>query len=334
MKLKLLAFLPLLISIGEIAQAQTSGGPDKFGYHWANNLDPIGSAPVYNWKDIKSTGTLVTGLGDDNSAGPFDLKWYFNYYGQWHNTIWIGSNGWISFQDLGSISAPFATIPSASGSGNFIAGLLADLTLKDVNDSVVSGASVHWWSNHTDTLIVQYDSIPFFCDSCATGYAGRNSFQIILAGYSILFQYKQVLSTPAYDLNVSGLKTGIEDSTGNDGLQVLSDTFPSDSSAVKFFSPGTFSTNDLNNTGLSLNQNFPNPCRDFTVIDYSITKSESIKLSVHNMLGVQIETYAIEKRSAGNYSIRINTFNYPPGIYFYTLSVEGATSSGKMLVEK
>ena len=333
MKLKKIFFLALLLATGFRVKGQTSGGPDNFGYNWANNLDPIGSAPVFNWKDIKTTGTAVTGLGDDNSKGPFNLGFYFNYYGIWYNALWIGSNGWISFQNIGSVSAPFTSIPSANAPQNFIAGMLSDLTLKDADDSLVPGASVYFHTNNADTAIVQFDSIPFYCDSCTGGYSGRSTFEIMLAGYSITFQYKKIVnSTPVYPLNITGLKTGIEDSAGTDGLQVLSDTFPADQSVVKFFSPGTFSTNDLDNAVLSA-QSYPNPCSDFTDIRYSMRKSGDLSLSIHTILGQEVETLSLGKKMAGNYSVRLSTSHYASGIYFYTLSTEGGSSSGKIVVK-
>ena len=275
MKLKPLAFLLILVSSGFVSNAQTSGGPDNFGYHWANNQDPIGSAPIYSWKNISTSGTAVTGLGDDNAAGPFNLGFYFNYYGIWYNTLWIGSNGWVSFQNIGSVSAPFTSIPSSNAPNNVIAGMLADLTFTDANYTPVTGAFGYFYTNLTDSIIVEYDSIPFW-DDYGVGYCGRNSFEIILTApdYSIQFQYKQLINNaPCYNLLVKGLKIGIEDSTGTDGLQVVSDSLPSDSSAVKFFFPGTFSTNDLTDPIFAV-KNYPNPCNDHTDISYTLVKNE------------------------------------------------------------
>ena len=325
--------LLMILFFTECAHAQTSGGPDNFGYHWASNQDPIGSAPVYSWKNISISGAAVTGLGDDNAAGPFNLGFYFNYYGIWYNTLWIGSNGWVSFQNIGSVSAPFTSIPSSNAPQNFIAGMLADLTLKDVNDSLVPGAKVYFRTNNSDSAIVQYDSIPFYCDSCAGGYSGRSTFQIILAAYSISFQYKKITnSSPAYDLHVTGLKTGIEDSAGTDGLQVLSDTFPANQSVVKFFSPGTFSTNDLNGA-IGSTHSYPNPCSNFTDVCYSVSESRNVTLTIQDVLGRQIEIFLVGKTNAGNHSIRLNTSHYTSGIYFYTLSADEGSSSGKIIVE-
>jgi hypothetical protein len=52
-----------------VASAQTAiaaGGPDAFGYTYLTSTDAGG--PAANWIDISASGTLVTGLADDNSA--------------------------------------------------------------------------------------------------------------------------------------------------------------------------------------------------------------------------------------------------------------------------
>ncbi|GAB1404310.1 hypothetical protein MASR1M74_14890 [Lentimicrobium sp.] len=48
-----------------------AGGPDQFGYFWMDSDETGG--PAYVWNDISATGTLVTGLTDDNVVGPFPL---------------------------------------------------------------------------------------------------------------------------------------------------------------------------------------------------------------------------------------------------------------------
>ena len=334
MKIKFAFFLwACLICVSRI-YSQTSGG-DTSGYQWANNFDPLG--PVYKWKDIKSPARLVAGLRDDNSTGPINIGFQFNYYGVDQDSIWIGSNGWISFSTLGNITAPFLPIPSPASPNVFVAGLLSDMTLIASNDSAVPGAAVYWWSNYVDSVIIQYDSVPFW-DTAPPGYSGRNTFQIILSkawnSNMITLQYKKLInSTPPYDLINTGLKTGIQDSSYI-GLQVLSDTFPPDSSVVTFYSHHTLSTNDLANTGISLGQNLPNPSRDLTIINYSIKERGNVRLLVQNIIGEPIENFAFGNKPAGEHSISLDTRSYPSGIYFYTLFVNEASFTRKMIVAK
>lgn len=217
--------------------AQTSGGPDAFGYIWKNNAEPGG--PAYVWKDIKGIGTQITGLADDNSKSNIALNWNFRYYWSDYNKITVGSNGWIGFTGSpANIAAPFPTLPSATAK-NTICPLLADLTFTQANSSPVPGATAWYWTNNQDTMIVQYDSVPYWVNT-TSGYAGRYTFQVILSGAdsSITFQYKScVAGTPSYTSS-EGSATGICNSTGTIGLQVLpSLTFPTSQTAVKFYYP-------------------------------------------------------------------------------------------------
>ncbi len=231
MKLKLVLFLTASLFIGTLI-AQTTGGPDTYGYTWKNQADPTG--PVYNWIDIKGLGTKITGLGDDNSVGPFNMNWNFRYYWNDYNKALVGSNGWMSFEALGNIASPFPTIPSAAAPNNYIAALLSDLTFTNGSNAPVPNCSGWYWTNNLDTFIVQYDSVPFWS---ATGqkYTGSNTFQIILSGVdsSITFQYKAQTGLT----NGTDIKSGIENLTGAIGLQVLNNTYPTANTAVKFYYP-------------------------------------------------------------------------------------------------
>lgn len=237
MKTKQLLSVSFAFIFGSQVFAQTSGGPDTYGYTWKNQLAAGG--PTYNWVDIKGTGTQITGLGDDNQKGPFNLNWNFRYYWSDYNKVWIGSNGWIGFQNIGNIAAPFPTIPASTAPNNYIAPLTCDLTFTQTNSSPVPGASAWYWTNNQDTFIVQYDSIPYWV-SAGSGYSGRYTFQVILSGAdsSITYNYKlcQTGST-AYAMASEGLVTGIENSTGQIGLMVLNDVFPNDTASVKFYYP-------------------------------------------------------------------------------------------------
>lgn len=98
--------------------AQTTGGPDAYGYVWRNNLDAQG--PTYNWIviDTMAAAQQINGLADDNNTGSFAIGFPFHYY--WYDVtqFWVGSNGYLGFTN-GQLSAPFAAIPGTANPQTF-----------------------------------------------------------------------------------------------------------------------------------------------------------------------------------------------------------------------
>lgn len=230
MKIK---FMLCFLLLPWCTSAQTSGGPDLFGYTWFNSDDVNG--PVYNWIDINSLpGTVtVAGLADDNMVGPFSMQIPFEYYGYQPPQFWIGSNGYMAFT-ASMMAHPFPMIPNPSFQQNFIAVMASDFTFHDNLSQPVPGAVCkYWFSPDNDTLIVTWQDVPFW-NPTAPGYSGLNTTQVILSAvdYSITFQYFLQSGTVSNTPNF--LTTGIENNTGLSGLQSLYDNYPLSGTAVRF----------------------------------------------------------------------------------------------------
>lgn len=231
---KIFTSLMTLALIATLAQAQTSGGPDTYGYIWRDSNDPNG--PTFNWIDISALPGVVTvtGLADDNIKGPFSLNVPFHYY--WYDpaTFWIGSNGYIGFSST-AVASPFPIIPSPSLIQNYLAGMTCDITFTDINGVDIPGVTCQVWQS-TDTLIATWTDVPFWAQG-GTGYMGSNTFQIILSTVdsSITYQY---LSQNGVSFGATQFMTiGIENNSGNIGLQYLYDQYPTPGMAVKFYYP-------------------------------------------------------------------------------------------------
>jgi hypothetical protein len=224
----------ILICLGAFAQLPASGGPDSFGYTFKNSTHAAG--PSYNWFDITTIGTPVTGLSDDNFVGPFNMSG-FSYYTSNPTQFWIGSNGYISFSpiNIASTSASFPIIPSVGGPNNFIAPFLTDLTLGGTSNQ---GQVFRY--DQGDTICVSFINVPFWVNN-ANQQGGDNTFQVILnkADSSITFNYEKQIGTPdptAYTANY--LSIGIENGTGADGLQYYRGvTTPIINTSVKYDYP-------------------------------------------------------------------------------------------------
>ena len=79
-----------------------------------------------------------------------------------------------------------------------------------------------------------------------------------------------------------------------------------------------------------LEQNYPNPFKETTTIDFTLEAPSQVVLEVFSIGGEKICTLANEKKSPGNYSVPFNAKDLPAGIYYYRLQTETGTSAGKM----
>ncbi|MFT6849637.1 MAG: PKD repeat protein [Sphingobacteriales bacterium] len=254
MKKNLFLTAAMLVS-GGFLFAQ-SGGPDEYGYSWLDNTGTGG--PTTEWIDIATKGTEVTGMGDDNVVGPFNLGFEFQYYWTKPKTFYVGSNGYISFerqvQHSSGQSPHFPDIPTPDfgGNHNFLAPFLADLNFGGIGNL----GKVYYWTNNTDSLVVSFIDAAFWQDDALT-YSGANSFQIVLSASdsSVQFNYLKQEGTynSSYDPTQNAVVAGIENINGRIGLEIF-DVLPTVPASYKFHYPEevTFSVIDVK---ASYNQN-------------------------------------------------------------------------------
>ncbi|MEZ4805886.1 MAG: hypothetical protein R2815_00235 [Flavobacteriales bacterium] len=218
----------LAMSTACAALFAASGGPDAYGYTWKDSNEPDG--PTYDWVDITTTGTLVNGLADDNTVGPFVMQTSFEYYWYSRKFVWIGSNGYIAFAD-GNIASPFPTIPSAGGTNDFIAGMMSDLNFGGTGNP----AQCYYLDDGVVTTI-SYINVPFWSPT-APGWTGSNTFQIILntadSTITVQFQGQSGLTQN------NDIKVGIESVAGSIGLQHSSNVYPTGGYAIRYYYPPT-----------------------------------------------------------------------------------------------
>ncbi len=180
-----------------------SGGPDAYGYSWTDSDEEGG--PNYEWIEISETGTQVTGLMDDNFAGPFEMGFTFPYYGQEKNQFFINSNGCITFSDH---LLPFANmeIPTNNEHKNFIAWFWDDLTVDTSMTRV-------YYRNYEDKTVIQFNKM--------VHYPGSEDYitaEVILRHDGIIvMQYKEV--RPGFE-SESGT-VGLQSADSTIGLQVV-----------------------------------------------------------------------------------------------------------------
>ncbi len=85
---------------------------------------------------------------------------------------------------------------------------------------------------------------------------------------------------------------------------------------------------------LKLYQNYPNPFNPVTTIEYDITETDNIELSIYNLLGEKISTLAKGYQPIGRYSIDFYGNGIPSGTYLYQLKIGSNSKVKKMLLIK
>jgi len=200
-------------------QADTSA-PDAWGYTWVRSNEPGG--PTFNWVDITTRGTLVTGLGDDNYVGPFPMQFQFPYY--WYNVdrFYVGSNGYINFSSPGNFAPPFAALPNTAAPNDLLAILVGDLVF---SGQPGAGGQCYYWTNGVDSLVVSFINVTEWEQTINPNT--RHTFQVVLnkQDSSIIYQYGRQEGR-FNSTNNTRLCIGMENATGQIGLSYTFSTTP------------------------------------------------------------------------------------------------------------
>lgn len=86
-----------------------------------------------------------------------------------------------------------------------------------------------------------------------------------------------------------------------------------------------FSSEDL-----FLNEVYPNPVKEFAFIDYQINNNDKeVKILIHNVLGSMVGEFILNPLDK---ELKIPVVEYNPGVYFYTLYIDGDGVITKKLV--
>jgi hypothetical protein len=284
----------------------STGGPDDFGYEWIDSAEPGG--PVFNWVEISGTGTDMLLTDDDHYWG---IPFSFTFYGTTYDTIAVGSNGTVYFEDwylgLGNVSLP--------GYSEYDVDTFIAVYWNDFNPEEV-GAGAVYYQIMGDTLVVEWDDIPLYSypDSIET-------FEALLIGSTgdIIMQY---LVTEAQGFEAT---IGIQGNPVQPPLWALEYSYmnPSlyDSLAIKFYIPVGI---EEEKTGFAQNVGFsvPTLCiNGKTHIELILPSPSDITLDVYDALGRPVQTLISERFSAGTHSIPVSV-DVPAGVYFYNLKTD------------
>ncbi|MFA6402771.1 MAG: T9SS type A sorting domain-containing protein [Salinivirgaceae bacterium] len=77
---------------------------------------------------------------------------------------------------------------------------------------------------------------------------------------------------------------------------------------------------------------YPNPFSEKTTIQFLVNSPETILLTIYNSQGQEVKQLLNQDFEPGNYQVDFNANNFPEGIYFFRLSSNTRSESGKLLL--
>ncbi len=186
-----------------------SGGPDSFGYKWIDSDAQNG--PAYEWNDISTTGTEATNWiatstysAKDEGYTTINMGMNFKFYGNIYSTVYVSSNGFLTFILPSGSSFTNAAIPNSAAPNNYIAPFWDDL------DGKTTGKV--FYKTEGNKFIVQYYNWSKYSGT------GTLNFQVVLySSGKIMFYYNDCTTT------LNSATVGIENATGTVGLQIVKD---------------------------------------------------------------------------------------------------------------
>jgi hypothetical protein len=142
-----------------------------------------------------------------------------------------------------------------------------------------------------------------------------NKFSLVNQRYSDI-DVRLNASPEGADIDGDG-DTDLLVGNGKGGVYFFENTSASSDISMETFPPKDF----------MLEQNFPNPFNPSTTITYSLPFSATVRVSVFDLLGRELEVLTDGESAPGRHSLRWNAARYSTGMYLYRCTVTKAGHS-------
>lgn len=85
---------------------------------------------------------------------------------------------------------------------------------------------------------------------------------------------------------------------------------------------------------IGISQNYPNPVRDNTRINFSLSQAGKVQIKLYNLLGKPVRTLVDEYQTSGFHEVNAYLGDLTAGMYIYVMQVGGQQLSKKLLLVK
>ncbi len=164
---------------------------DNSDYYQLNVLDLQNynmSYPAYSWYDAMTNGVNLGLIGDDTYIG-VDMPFAFSMYDIPFSTVYISSNGWLSFGETDPYEFYGSAFPNADH----------PFAVSVFWSDLIAENNVYAWST-SEFLVIEFNNFNYLWDE----FAG--TFEVVFfANGDILFQYQNM----GYDQTIKGLNYGL-----------------------------------------------------------------------------------------------------------------------------
>jgi hypothetical protein len=259
---------------------------------------------------------------DNDFKNKIELEVYDTFTGDW-----VASSYFEDIDSLYYFQSPIASI-SSSGTASIcyqVINMFPDtnsidngelyLYVKDLNVS-------NEWTEITENSYL-CDTNTFIWELTA-GFSGENHY------YTMTQEYNDngVVTNP-----YNGVKFGDPDlSMVLRGIQINNDLTVSDIAEPMDAPAGIIEI--PNRPNFTLLNNYPNPFSDITTIEFQLRESADVQLEIFNYTGTKVANLLNTKLSLGIYKTIFKAGDLPNGMYFAKLTVDGRTTTGKLVLIK
>jgi hypothetical protein len=195
----------------QLDECGVCGGDGSSCRCWSHIDEAVVRAEYIHLGQVADDGSVLYSLPDDGLTGPIALGFTFSFYSVPYTQLRLSANGYLHF---GAEYTPYGNtwpIPSVTHPNN-----LAAVFWTDLDPS--SGGEIRGWGDG-QMKVFEWNDVPLWSSRDTAATLCSFEVQIRGADNSMLFLYEDV-STKEWHHTHAAVTIGVEDVTGEDGVQI------------------------------------------------------------------------------------------------------------------